>query len=124
MASTEGTAERAVAGKTTGFLELGDEVTWEAVHFGVRQRVASRITRFERPHVFVDEMLSGAFHSFHHTHEFIDEGGVTRMVDTFRYRAPLGWLGNLADVLFLERYMRKFLENRATALKAAAEGPA
>ncbi|MGI8847734.1 MAG: hypothetical protein ACR2GX_05650 [Candidatus Dormibacteria bacterium] len=35
--------ERAVAGKTSGLLELGDEVTWEARHFWKLQRLTSRI---------------------------------------------------------------------------------
>ena len=44
------------------------------------------------------------------------------MVDTFRYTSPLGPLGVLADRLFLERYMRRLLAERAAFLKRAAEG--
>jgi hypothetical protein len=43
VASTSRTGERAVAGVTTGLLVLGDVVTWEATHFGVRQRLTSQI---------------------------------------------------------------------------------
>jgi hypothetical protein len=43
------------------------------------------------------------------------------MVDTFRYASPLGPLGVLADKLFLERYMRRLLTDRAAYLKRAAE---
>ncbi len=46
------THERAVAGVTTGRMQLGDIVTWEAVHFGVRQRLTSKITAYERPPAF------------------------------------------------------------------------
>ena len=120
-ASTARTSERAVAGVTHGLMGAGDVVTWEAVHFGVRQRLTSRITRFEPPHLFVDEMVRGAFASFTHTHEFRQEGDVTLMVDTFRYVSPLGILGVLADKLFLERYMTRFLKERAEFLKDAAE---
>jgi ligand-binding SRPBCC domain-containing protein len=120
--STARTKERAVGGITTGRLELGDEVTWEAVHFGVRQRLTSRITRFDRPRLFVDEMVRGAFSSFEHVHEFSPESGGTIMVDIFTYRAPLGMLGRLADLVFLERYMREFLGQRARSLKAILEG--
>jgi hypothetical protein len=42
--STEGTKEQAVAGVTHGLIGLNDEVTWEARHFGVRQRLTVRIT--------------------------------------------------------------------------------
>ena len=43
------TIERAVAGVTSGLMELNDEVTWEGTHFGIRQRLTSRITALERP---------------------------------------------------------------------------
>src|SRR4051812_20897417 len=81
VGSTAGTHERAVAGVTSGLMGLGDSVTWEAVHFGVRQRLTSRITRLERPNLFVDEMVEGAFHSFEHTHEFRSTNNGTVMVD-------------------------------------------
>ena len=45
----EKTQERAIAGVTHGLIELGDEVTWEARHFGIRQTLKVRITGFERP---------------------------------------------------------------------------
>ncbi|MEO8877235.1 MAG: SRPBCC family protein, partial [Polyangiaceae bacterium] len=70
LGSTSDTEERAVAGVTTGLLSEGDEVTWEAVHFGLRLRLTARITRFEKPHLFVDEMIRGAFESFEHEHRF------------------------------------------------------
>ena len=93
----------------------------EAVHFGVRQRLTSRITRFDRPWLFENEMVHGAFHSFTHRHEFRPAEGGTLMVDEFRYRSPLGPIGVVADRLFLERYMRRLLVDRAAFLKRAAE---
>ncbi len=115
------TAERAVAGRTSGMLELGDTVTWEAVHLGGRQRLTVRITRLERPHVFVDQMVRGAFRSFVHLHTFTAVEGGTLIGDHFDYRSPLGLLGSLADRLFLKRYMRRMLRGRQAALKQAAE---
>jgi hypothetical protein len=32
--------EKAIGGKTTGLVNTGDEVTWEANHFGIRQRLS------------------------------------------------------------------------------------
>ena len=43
------------------------------------------------------------------------------MVDTFDYSSPLGLLGRLADLLFLKRYLLRFLSERARALKDEAE---
>ena len=119
--STGKTREVAVAGKTSGLMELGDTVTWEATHFWVRQRLTSEITRFDRPRYFRDSMVRGAFARFDHDHWFDEVEGGTLMRDRFDFDAPLGPLGHIANALFLTRYMRRFLEERAHAIKRMAE---
>lgn len=121
VASTGRTRERAVAGVTSGLLENSDTVTWEAVHFGVRQRLTAQITEMNPPSDFTDIMVKGAFHSFEHRHQFFEVGNGTIMRDTFQYKSPFGAIGRLADRLFLERYMRRFIEFRAHELKRMAE---
>ncbi len=121
MASTEGSNERAVAGRTTGLIEDGETVTWEAKHFGVKQRLSVRVTKFDRPHLFGDEMISGAFSSMHHTHRFTQSGEGTLMKDEFHFTAPFGFFGSFAECLFLTCYMRRFLTRRAAELKSMAE---
>ena len=115
------TKERVVAGPATGLLGLGDTLTWEATHFGIRQRLTARITKFEPPYRFVDEMVRGAVKEFTHVHEFVPDSGGTVMIDTFRYTAPLGLLGKLADALFLYGYMHQLLHTRSLHLKRLAE---
>jgi len=115
------TQERAIAGVTTGLIGLGEEVTFEGVHFGVRQRLTARVIEFDRPHRFVDEMLKGAFQSLRHIHEFSRVSSGTMMKDTLIWTSPLGLLGKLADKLFLEAHMRQFLLERNTLLKQIAE---
>jgi ligand-binding SRPBCC domain-containing protein len=122
--SASRTGERAVAGVTSGLIGPGEEVTWKARHFGVWQTLTVRITRFERPVHFTDTMLRGAFRRFdhHHTFEAYAEGTVMR--DVFDYESPLGPLGRIADLLFLERHMRSFLIERNRVLKGVAESEA
>ena len=115
------TRERAVAGRTSGLIGLNEEVTWEAIHFGIRQRLTSRITKYERPHYFRDSMVRGAFRRFDHDHNFEERGALTVMTDRFEYASPLGVLGKLADSLFLKVYLRRLLETRAAHIKFAAE---
>lgn len=115
------TKEWAVGGVTEGLLEAGDTVTWEAVHFGIRQRLTAQITEMQKPYRFVDIMVKGAFHSFTHVHEFREETGGTVMIDRFDYRAPFGLLGVIADKWFLENYMRQFIASKAIELKKIAE---
>jgi len=90
--STSQTNEKAVAGRTSGLIELGEEVTWEATHFGVRQRLTSRITAFERPWYFRDSMVTGTFEWFDHDHHFELQGSSTRMTDRIDYTSPFGLL--------------------------------
>jgi ligand-binding SRPBCC domain-containing protein len=121
MESTKQTGEQAIAGRTSGLISLGETVTWQAKHFGIRQTLASKITRFEYPNYFTDEMLSGAFKSFRHDHLFFYADGQTIMKDIFDFESPMGWLGKLANFLFLTRYMRRLLVTRNQVIKQAAE---
>lgn len=125
LASTVRSAERMIAGTTRNLMGLGDEVTWEARHLGVRQRLSTRITRFDRPQSFRDSMLAGTFARFDHDHAFEPDGaGATIMRDTFDYTSPLGALGRLADRLFLERYMTSLLRERNALIVRVAESDA
>jgi ligand-binding SRPBCC domain-containing protein len=119
--STAKTNERAIAGRTSGLCELNDEITWEAKHFGIRQKLSVKITQFDYPIFFADKMLKGAFKSMSHEHHFEEKNGVTIMKDIFRYEAPLGFLGKIAEKLFLTNYMMRFLKERNKVLKEIAE---
>ena len=54
--TTSQTKERAVDGTTEGFLKKGDEVTWQAIHFRVKQRLTAKISEMEEPQSFTDVM--------------------------------------------------------------------
>ncbi|MCR4314726.1 MAG: SRPBCC family protein [Planctomycetes bacterium] len=121
LKSTARTREIAVAGRTTGLCELGDEITWEATHFFIRQRLKVKITRFDRPHSFTDEMLEGAFKSMRHTHNFRAIDGGTEMEDIFVYSVPYRIFGAMFDQLILKSYMTRFLKARNVVIKKVAE---
>jgi len=120
-ASTSQSKERAVAGRTSGLMEENETVTWEATHFGVKQKLTVKVTRLNKPKEFEDEMISGAFSKLKHTHRFRTEKNHTIMSDRFEFEAPLGILGRLAEKLFLTRYMKSFLLKRNSELKEMAE---
>lgn len=119
--STEHTREEAIAGKTSGLIGLNESVTWRAKHFGIYQKLTSKITAFNRPTFFVDEMVKGAFKSFRHEHHFTDLNGGTLMIDYFEYKSPFGVFGKLADKIFLKKYMLDLLEKRNETVKDFAE---
>jgi len=66
-------------------------------------------------------MQKGAFKKFKHEHYFFELDGITKMIDVFNYESPFGFLGKLADQLFLERYMTQLLEKRNKTIKEFAE---
>ena len=68
--STSHTKEKPVAGVTSGSIGMGEEVTWEATHFFVRQQLTLHITAFRRPEHFGDTQIRGAFRRFDHDHFF------------------------------------------------------
>ena len=113
--------EKAVAGVTKGLINLGETVTWEAKHLGLRQRLTSKITAFDRPAHFHDSMLRGAFARFEHDHFFAAGEAGTLMTDVVEYASPLGILGTLADRLFLEKYVTRMLVERNRLIKEIAE---
>lgn len=119
--STKQTKEEAIAGKTSGLLNLGESVTWKAKHFGFWLTLESKITDFDYPNSFVDEMVKGSFKSFKHTHIFEVKNEKTIMTDIFDYKSPYGILGKFADWLFLKNYMTRFLSKRNFLIKKHCE---
>jgi hypothetical protein len=104
-----------------GYYETGRYSNLEAVHFGIKQHLTTQITAYERPYRFTDEMLKGAFHDITHLHEFVPKPPGTLMIDLFEFHTPLGFLGTLAETLFLTRYMKGLLLTRNRYLKQVAE---
>jgi ligand-binding SRPBCC domain-containing protein len=119
--STKQTGEQAIAGRTSGLIGLGETVTWRAKHFGLWQTLTSKITEFDSPNSFTDEMVEGAFKSIRHQHLFYSIGKQTVMKDLFIFESPFGFLGRIANFLFLNRYMENLLAKRNKVIKEMAE---
>lgn len=119
--STAKTNEKAIAGRTSGLCELGDEVTWRAKHFGIYQNLSSRITKLKSPYHFQDCMIEGAFSFIKHDHFFEESDGLILMRDVFVYGVPYGIFGSLFNKLILKKYMTNLLANRNLVIKQVAE---
>ena len=119
--TTMETDERAVAGVTEGMIGPGQTVTFEGKHFGFKQRLTVRVTEFERPTLFVDEMTEGNFRSFKHIHEFVTVRSGTLMRDRLIWTSPFGIVGRIVDELLLKRHLRDLVSKRNLRLKQLAE---
>ncbi len=116
------TREEAVAGVTTGLVNLNDTVTWKGKHLGKTRIFKSRITALQKPVLFSDEMAEGDFKSFHHEHHFKQVENGTIMIDIMKFEAPYRNLGKLFCKLYLTNYMRKMIEMRNRVIREYAEG--
>lgn len=119
--SALGTHERAIGQRRHGILQLGDEVTWKARHFGLVMKMTVRITAVDRPRVFEDTMVRGPFRSLQHRHDFTAADRGTSMRDVFTFAAPYGVVGTVVERLLLRPYLSRFLKRRAEILKQMAE---
>jgi len=113
--------EKAIAGVTSGLINLNETVTWRGKHFGFYLTHKSRITTMNLHDYFVDEMERGKFKSFKHEHFFEEENGFTIMKDKLKYETPFGIFGKLFDVLILKKHLIKFLLDRNKILKEVSE---
>ncbi len=82
--------------------------------------MTSRITEFDSPHRFVDEMVRGPFSTFRHEHLFEPISGGTRMKDVADYRTRFGLLRPIADRV-AGAYLRKLLVVRNEEIRSQAE---
>jgi ligand-binding SRPBCC domain-containing protein len=119
--STAKTKERAIAGRTSGLMEASEFVTWEAIHFGIKQNLTVRNIEMKPYTFFNEEMIKGAFKSMYHEHYFEEKDGGTLMSDIFRYETPGGMFGKIFDKLVLKAYMTKLLVERNDVIKEVAE---
>jgi ligand-binding SRPBCC domain-containing protein len=119
--SVSKTNETAIAGITSGLINLNETVTWRGKHFGFYLTHKSRITVMSFYDYFVDEMEEGKFKIFKHEHFFEQQNGVTIMTDQLYYETPFGIFGKLFNYLFLKKHLTIFLLNRNKALKETLE---
>jgi len=87
----------------------------------LRAQWIARITEFEWNHHFADVQDRGPFKSWHHRHEFRAEtrGGVagTLVRDLIDYEVGFGFLGAMANTLFVRRQMQSTFAQRQQTLQ-------
>jgi ligand-binding SRPBCC domain-containing protein len=121
LISTAKTNEKAVAGITTGLINLNETVTWEANHLFKKRHFTSKITSYNFPFSFTDEMQKGDLKHFHHQHIFEEKDSGTLMTDIIYLESPYGLIGKFVLWLFLKNYFKKLLVERNRIIAHYAE---
>lgn len=86
--------------------------------FNIPQTWITEITHVNEPFYFVDEQRFGPYKMWHHEHIFneIPDVGV-EMQDIVTYVLPFGFLGRLANSLFVRKKVLEIFEYRKEVLK-------
>lgn len=77
----------------------------------------TEITHVQPQQFFVDEQRFGPYSLWHHQHHFkAIEGGV-EMTDIVHYKLPLGWLGDIANVIMVQNQLKGIFNYRFQAVE-------
>jgi len=115
------TNEKAIAGITSGLINVNETVTWEANHLFKKRYLTTLISAMEPHRYFKDEMIKGDFKTMWHHHYFTYKDDHTIMEDIFYFESPYGIVGKIVNTLFLKRYMKRLLARRNSIIKRIAE---
>lgn len=109
--------------KTPG-IDVGTRVVIETRVGPLSQRIVAEHTRYEAGILFQDQMRSGPFAKWVHTHSMESDGqGGSWLVDHIDYELPLGFLGQIGGGWFVRRKLEKMFEYRHAVTKRACEAP-
>lgn len=61
---------------------------------------------------FVDEQRKGPYALWQHQHHFKEIEGGVEMTDIVHYKNPLGFLGNIANAVFVKNKLKEIFEHR------------
>ena len=83
---------------------------------GIRVLWVTEITQVREKEFFVDEQRAGPYSMWHHEHNLKPVDGGVLMTDIVSYRPPLGFLGALANRLFIKKQLKKIFDYRSQEL--------
>jgi len=66
---------------------------------------------------FIDEQRFGPYALWHHQHHFEEKEGGTLMTDLLHYKVPYGFIGTIADALFVDSRIEEIFNYRIKAVE-------
>lgn len=76
----------------------------------------TEITHVEDQKFFVDEQRKGPYKMWHHEHHLEEIPGGVLMTDIVSYIPPMGFLGDIANSVFISNQLREIFNYRRTRL--------
>jgi ligand-binding SRPBCC domain-containing protein len=84
---------------------------------GFRTHWVTEITHLSENEYFTDEQRLGPYRFWHHEHFLREVNGGVEMTDIIHYKAPLGFVGNLANSLFIRKKLKTIFDYRYIKLE-------
>ena len=84
---------------------------------GIKTNWVTEITHVEENKFFIDEQRFGPYSMWHHEHRFEEEEGEILMTDKVSYKIPFGFLGHIAQSLFVKKQLKGIFEHRVKVLE-------
>jgi ligand-binding SRPBCC domain-containing protein len=85
--------------------------------FGIKMTWVTEITQVEEGKYFVDEQRVGPYKIWHHEHFIREENGEVVMSDIVTYVPPFGFLGVIANTLFIQKQLKTIFDFRFKAVE-------
>lgn len=79
---------------------------------GIPMYWMTEITQVVDQQYFIDEQRFGPYTLWHHQHHFKAINGGVEMTDIIHYKIPLGFLGNIANTLFVKKQLQQIFDFR------------
>jgi uncharacterized protein (TIGR01777 family) len=101
---------------STPVIQKDTMITYKLSLHGIPIKWVSLISQWSPNNHFVDEQLKGPYSKWHHSHSFQTWGTGTLVYDTILYKAPLGILGSVFAMPFIQKDLKKIFRYRLQSL--------
>lgn len=89
----------------------------------IKTNWVTEITQVKELDFFIDEQRFGPYSMWHHEHWFEElANGNTLMKDKISYKIPFGFLGHLAQILFIKKQLKVIFDYRYITLEKMFNG--
>ncbi len=84
---------------------------------GIKMHWVTEITHVVHHQYFVDEQRFGPYQLWHHKHFIKEVAGGVEMVDVVHYKLPFGFIGKIANALFVKNKLKEIFNYRHQKLE-------
>lgn len=85
--------------------------------FGMKVNWVTEITHIKEYEYFVDEQRIGPYSMWHHEHKIEPVEGGVLLTDIVSYKPPFGFVGAIANSLFIRKRLQEIFDYRSIALE-------